>query len=94
MPAVATDMKNTQVKEAKATQEPRRDADATKRLQVDLEPQDVLCLQKVKRLGGEKSNTNVVRRAVRFYGWALGKGEEGYKLQLVRDDHVVEVAVF
>jgi len=65
----------------------------TKRLQIDLYPDDVLRLAEAKTLAGEKTNTDAIRRALRFYRWALDKDEQGFTFQMVREGKVVEVAL-
>jgi hypothetical protein len=66
---------------------------AGKRLQVELDAEDMMRLSEAKKLAGEKTNTDAIRRALRFYRWALAKDDEGFTLQMVRDGKVVEVAL-
>ena len=66
---------------------------SVKRLQIELDPEDMARLSEAKKLAGEKTNTDAMRRALRFYRWALGKDDQGFTLQMVRDGKVVEVAL-
>lgn len=64
-----------------------------KRLQVDFDGDHLAKLRELKELSGERSNTNAIRRAVRFHRLLLAHGSQGYRIQLVKGDHIVEVAV-
>lgn len=61
------------------------------RVQLDFSPEAFDRLQEIKAMADAKTNSEVVRNAIRLYDWFLRQSREDYKFQLVKDDTVKEV---
>ncbi len=65
----------------------------TQRLQLEFTPAYVARLREMQRRSGARSNSEAVRFALQLFEWFLLQREDGWQLQLVRDDVVREVEV-
>jgi hypothetical protein len=64
---------------------------ARPRVQVDFSQDAYKRLQEIKAISGEKTNVDVIRNALRLYGWYLEKKSENYQLLLAKDEQVKQV---
>lgn len=65
----------------------------TQRIQIEFSQDAANRLRQIKELSGATSNADVMRNAVRFYDWFLRQQQDGWKLQLRRDDAIREVEI-
>lgn len=63
------------------------------RVQLEFTQEAFVRLHEIKSRANASTNAEVVRNALRVYEWFLEQKAEGYKLQLVRDNHVKEVEI-
>jgi hypothetical protein len=61
------------------------------RVQVDFAEAAYRELRSIQRLAGEKSMTQVIRRALHILGWYLSRRQEGFRLQLVKQNQIIDV---
>lgn len=50
-------------------------------------------LLEIRLLAGARTNAAVVREALRYYEFYLKYQKEGYRIQLAKDDHVIEIEI-
>jgi hypothetical protein len=62
-----------------------------RRLQLDFSPEAYTRLLELREEAEARTNTEVVRDALRLYEWFLEQKREHYRIQLVKDDTVKEV---
>jgi hypothetical protein len=61
------------------------------RLQLDLSPEAFGQLLQLRDKADVKTNAEVIRNALRLYGWFLEQKKNNYRIQLAKDDTVKEV---
>jgi hypothetical protein len=61
------------------------------RLQLDFSPEAFGQLQQLRATADVKTNAEVVRNALRLYGWFLEQKKNNYRIQIAKDDSVKEV---
>lgn len=61
------------------------------RLQLDFSPEAFGQLTQLRDKAEAKTNAEVVRNALRLYGWFLEQKKNNYRIQIAKDDTVKEV---
>jgi hypothetical protein len=69
------------------------DEDGRRRLQIDFSPKAYKQLLSLRRAVEVKTNTELVRMALRLLEWFLKARMDGFRVQLVKDDVVKEVEI-
>lgn len=64
-----------------------------RRVQLDFTPETYEELVRLKSISGATTNADLIRAALRFYGWALAKQRDGWEIQLSRSGERVSVAL-
>lgn len=64
-----------------------------RRLQIDFSSEAYSRLIELRRESDVKTNTEVVRNALRLFQWFLRAKKDGFRIQLVKDDVVREVEI-
>ncbi len=64
---------------------------ARTRVQVDFSRGAYERLQEIKQISGDRKDVDVIRDALRLYGWYLEKKVEGYQILVAKGDEVKQV---
>lgn len=64
------------------------------RVSLDLSPEAAQQLEELLKKANTTSKAQLVRTALRLFGWYLDKRARGYRVQLIKDDQVTEVELF
>lgn len=84
----------TLVQDKGLEESPKASAEAGRqRIQLDFTPESLERLRQIKEMAGAKTNTEVIRNALRLYDWFLRQKQENYTFQLVKDHRVKEVEI-
>lgn len=67
------------------------DEKTRRRLQLDLTEKAFERLNQIRSISGFESYAEVVRTALRLYGWFLDQHRNGWRLQLVKGTHIKDV---
>ncbi|MFA5413673.1 MAG: hypothetical protein WC348_03995 [Patescibacteria group bacterium] len=61
------------------------------RVQLDFSPEAHERLLRIRKLAEARTNAEVVRNALRLYDWFMTQRQDGFRVQLLKDDAVKEV---